>query len=156
MVSQRRYALRRHSSMNSGSFFFAEIVRIMSSLSPAGTVSVSTSVTNPYAYSRLTSASIPELIPTPWRFYTSLRRLNLKQFCRDSQANGSLCIPLSCQHLGGRKCVVYADSRSKDHSNDGQFPARLRTIWGKRRVRGCGCGEGNRGGGGVEPGAELG
>src|SRR6267378_8057194 len=87
IVSQRRYALRRHSSMNSGSFFFAEMVRMMSSLRPAGTVSVSTSVTNPYAYSRLTSASIPELIPTPWRFYTSLRRFNLKQFCRDSQAD---------------------------------------------------------------------
>src|SRR5438046_3215689 len=103
IVSQRRYALRRHSSMNSGSFFFAEIVRIISSLRPGGTVSVSTSVTNPYAYSRLTSASIPELIPTPWRFDTSLRRFNLKQFCRDSQANGCIAIPLSRQHLGGRK-----------------------------------------------------
>src|SRR5437868_8788433 len=81
--------------MNSGSFFFAEMVRIMSSLSPGGTVSVSTSVTNPYAYSRLTSASIPELIPTPWRFYTSLRRFNLKQICRDSQANRCIAIPLS-------------------------------------------------------------
>src|SRR5437764_6809550 len=145
MVSHRRYALSRHSSMNSGSFFFAEIVRMMSSLSPAGTVSVSTSVTNPYAYSRLTSASIPELIPTPWRFYTSLRRLNLKQFCRDSQANGCLSIPLSYQHLGGRKCVVYAGSRSTDHSNDGQFSARLRGLWrqcwvrnsrGRKRYRG--------------------
>src|SRR5450830_1532287 len=99
MVSQRRYALRRHSSMNDGSFFFAEMVRMMSSLRPGGTVSVSTSVTNPYAYSRLTSASIPELIPTPWRFYTSRRRFNLKQFCRDSQANDALSIPLSRQHL---------------------------------------------------------
>src|SRR5437868_15122631 len=103
MVSQRRYALSRHSSMNSGSFFLAEIVRIMSSLRPGGTVSVSTSVTNPYAYSRLTSASIPELIPTPWRFYTSLRKFNLKQFCRYSQANRYIVIPLSRQHLGGRK-----------------------------------------------------
>src|SRR5437868_64689 len=89
--------------MNSGSFFFAEMVRIMSSLSQGGTVSVSTSVTNPYAYSRLTSASIPELIPTPWRFYTSLRRFNLKQFCRDSQANTCLSILLSRQHLGGQQ-----------------------------------------------------
>ena len=42
-----------------------------------------------------------ELIPTPWRFYTSRRRFNLKQFCRDSQANTCLSIPLSRQHLGG-------------------------------------------------------
>src|SRR5882762_961709 len=89
--------------MNDGSFFFAELVRMMSSLRPDGTVSVSTSVTNPYAYSRLTRASTPELIPTPWRFYTSLRRLNLKQFCRDSQANTCLSIPLSRQHLRGWK-----------------------------------------------------
>src|SRR5438874_11207967 len=103
MVSQRRYALRRHSSMNSGSFFFEEISRMMSSLRPAGTVSVSTSVTNPYAYARLTSASIPELIPTPLRFYTSLRRFYLKQFCRDSQANKCLSILSSFQHLGGQR-----------------------------------------------------
>src|SRR5438270_13175451 len=87
--------------MDFGTFFLAEIVRISPSFRPAGTVSDSTSVTNPYAYSRLTSASIPELIPTPWRFYTSLRRFNLKQFCRDSQANTCIAIPLSRQHLGG-------------------------------------------------------
>src|SRR3954449_8461816 len=105
--------------MNAGSFFFAEMVRMMSSLRPGGTGSVSTSVTNPYAYSRLTSASIPELIPTPWRFYTSLRRFNLKQFCRDSQANTSLSILLSRQHLGGRKCVVWVRPRSLECPDDG-------------------------------------
>src|SRR5688572_22520515 len=64
---QRRYALRRHSSMNGGSFFFAEIMRMMSSFSPRGTVSVSTSVTKPCWYSRVTRDSIDELIKTPER-----------------------------------------------------------------------------------------
>src|SRR3954464_10242219 len=103
MVSHRRYALSRHSSMKAGSFFLVEMVRMMSSLSPGGTVSVSTSVTNPYAYSRLTSASIPELIPTPWRFYTSTSCRNLKHFCRDSQANTCLAILLTCQDLRRRR-----------------------------------------------------
>src|SRR3954468_12950261 len=87
--------------MNWGSFFLDEMSLMVSSLRPGATVSVSMPVTNPYAYSRLTSASIPELIQTPCRFYTSLRRFNLKQFCRDSQANTCLSIPLSRQHLGG-------------------------------------------------------
>src|SRR6476659_6209987 len=105
--------------MNSGSFFFAEIVRIMSSLSPAGTVSVSTSVTNPYAYSRLTSASIPELIPTPWRFYTSLRRLNLKQFCRDSQADSDETYVLVTSALTRlRKCAQRAGFHSSEQTKN--------------------------------------
>ncbi len=58
MVSQVRYALRRHSSSHSGSRFFAEIRRTTSSLRPFGTLSVSTSVTKPYRYSRLASSSI--------------------------------------------------------------------------------------------------
>ena len=36
MVSQWRNALSRHCSMKSGSFFLAEIMRMMSSLSPLG------------------------------------------------------------------------------------------------------------------------
>src|SRR3982750_3962131 len=111
--------------MNSGSFFFAEIVRITSSLSPAGTVSVSTSVTNPYAYSRLTSASIPELIATPWRFYTSLRKLNLKQFCRDSQANPGLSILLSRQHLGGWQCASGKRTHMAGDLDDRRFEGSL-------------------------------
>src|SRR5438093_13598345 len=53
-----REALRRQSSMNRGSFFFAEIRRTMSSFSPRGAVSASMSVTNPYLYSRFARASI--------------------------------------------------------------------------------------------------
>src|SRR5512137_1434301 len=44
--------------MNSGSFFLAEIRRMMSSLNPRGAASTSTSVTNPYLYSWLARASI--------------------------------------------------------------------------------------------------
>src|SRR5574337_549477 len=44
--------------MNSGSFFFAEIMRMTSSLNPQGIVSASTSVTKPYLYSWLARASI--------------------------------------------------------------------------------------------------
>src|SRR5436309_7789505 len=52
IVSQCRYAFRRHSSSHSGSPFLAEIRRITSSLSPTGTVSDSMSVTKPALYSR--------------------------------------------------------------------------------------------------------
>src|SRR5659263_743907 len=51
MVSQWRYALRRRSRRNSGSFFRDEISRMTPSLSPFGTVSASTDVTNPQRYS---------------------------------------------------------------------------------------------------------
>jgi hypothetical protein len=44
MVSQCRYAFRRHCSIQSGSSFLAEIWRIMSSLNPGGKDSVSMSV----------------------------------------------------------------------------------------------------------------
>src|SRR5438477_12129092 len=44
--------------MNSGSFFFREISRMMSSFSPGGAASASTSVTKPYLYSCLTNPSI--------------------------------------------------------------------------------------------------
>src|SRR5918992_5072739 len=65
IVCHRRYALRRHSSMNGGSFFFAEIMRMVSSFRPRGTVSVSMSVTKPCWYSRVTRDSIDELMTTP-------------------------------------------------------------------------------------------
>src|SRR3954451_24580724 len=58
MVSQCRYAFRRHCSIKSGSFFLAEIWRMISSFRPRGTVSVSTWVTKPYLYSRLASSAI--------------------------------------------------------------------------------------------------
>ena len=44
--------------MKLGSFFLAEIKRMISSLSPRGTVSASISVTNPYLYSWLTNSSV--------------------------------------------------------------------------------------------------
>ena len=55
---QRRRASKRHSVSQPGSSFFAEMARTTSSLKPGGKVSASMSVTNPAAYSRLTSASI--------------------------------------------------------------------------------------------------
>src|SRR5438045_2195733 len=58
MVSQCLYALSRHCSMKSGSFFLAEICRMVPSFKPRGTVSVSTSVTKPYLYSRFASSWI--------------------------------------------------------------------------------------------------
>src|SRR3989442_15129264 len=58
IVSQVRYALSRHSSSHSGSSFFAEMRRTISSLRPRGSDSCSTSVTKPYRYSRLASSSI--------------------------------------------------------------------------------------------------
>src|SRR3990170_1986788 len=56
IVSQWRYARRRHSSSHSGSFFFWEIRRTMSSLRPFGTISSSMSATNPALYSRVASS----------------------------------------------------------------------------------------------------
>src|SRR5712664_2950134 len=50
MVSQWRYAPRRHSSSQAGSVFFAEMKRTVSSLSPFGAFSDSISVSNPYLY----------------------------------------------------------------------------------------------------------
>src|SRR5690606_41693568 len=50
--SHLRYAARRHSSRNSGSFLMAESRRIVSSLSPGGNVTDSISVTKPAEYSR--------------------------------------------------------------------------------------------------------
>ncbi len=45
---QARNAFSRQSSSHSGSFFLAEMSRTTSSFSPLGTMSCSTSVTNPY------------------------------------------------------------------------------------------------------------
>src|SRR3954464_8091615 len=50
MVSQRRYASNRHSSIQAGSFFFAEMKRTVSSDSPLGALSDSIVVSNPYRY----------------------------------------------------------------------------------------------------------
>src|SRR5215467_821997 len=50
MVSQWRYAPRRHSKSQAGSFFFAEMKRTVSSLSPLGAFSDSMNVSNPYLY----------------------------------------------------------------------------------------------------------
>jgi len=47
MVSQWRYDLRRKSSSQSGSLFFAEMNRMVSSFSPFGAVSASIGVTKP-------------------------------------------------------------------------------------------------------------
>ena len=48
IVSQWRNDFRRHSSSHSGSSFFAEMRRTMSSFNPGATVSASMSVTKPY------------------------------------------------------------------------------------------------------------
>src|SRR5437016_2116238 len=58
MVSQCRYAFSRHSNMNLGSFFLAEIRWMTSSFRPRGQVSASISVTNPCLYSRLASSAV--------------------------------------------------------------------------------------------------
>src|ERR1035438_7386449 len=50
-VSQWRYAFNLHSSSHSGSFFFAEMNRTISSLNPFGAESDSKSEMNPYLYS---------------------------------------------------------------------------------------------------------
>src|SRR5262244_671590 len=50
MVSQRLKASSRHASIHSGSFFFAEMKRTMSSERPLGAFSDSISVSNPYLY----------------------------------------------------------------------------------------------------------
>jgi len=52
MVSQRRYASSRHSSIQAGSFFFAEMNLMVSSERPLGALSDSISVSNPYRYGR--------------------------------------------------------------------------------------------------------
>src|SRR6188508_2784027 len=62
IVCQRRNALRRQSSSHSGSFFLAEMIRTVSSESPAAIVSDSMSVSKPAWYSLLISDSIELLI----------------------------------------------------------------------------------------------
>src|ERR1041384_2857711 len=57
IVSQWRNALRRNTDIHSGSFFFATIKRIVSSVRPRGITSDSMSVTKPYLYSCLASNS---------------------------------------------------------------------------------------------------
>src|SRR5829696_4163029 len=57
IVSQCRKAFRRNSSIHSGSFFFATITRIVSSVIPRGIMSDSISVTKPYLYSCLLKSS---------------------------------------------------------------------------------------------------
>src|SRR6266480_5720273 len=52
IVSQCRYAFSRQSSSHLGSFFLAEMKRMISSFSPIGAESASISVTNPHLYSR--------------------------------------------------------------------------------------------------------
>ena len=48
IVCQKRNAFSRHSSSHSGSPFLSEMIRMISSFSPAGTASASISVTKPY------------------------------------------------------------------------------------------------------------
>jgi hypothetical protein len=62
IVCQRRNALSRQSSSHSGSFFLAEMIRTVSSVSPAAIVSASMSVSKPAWYSLLISVSIELLI----------------------------------------------------------------------------------------------
>src|SRR5215213_4002752 len=62
IVCQRRNALSRQSSSHSGSFFLAEMIRTVSSESPAAIVSASMSVSKPAWYSLLISDSIELLI----------------------------------------------------------------------------------------------
>src|SRR5215207_1993890 len=50
MVSQCRYASRRHSSIHSGSLFFLEMKATISSDRPLGALSDSISVVKPYLY----------------------------------------------------------------------------------------------------------
>ncbi len=50
MVSQRRYASSRHSVIQVGSSFFAEMKRTVSSFRPFGAFSERMSVTKPYLY----------------------------------------------------------------------------------------------------------
>src|SRR6185295_18515416 len=57
-VTQHRNAFNRHSNSHSGSFFFFEIRRTVSSVNPRGAASASTSVTKPYSYSLFTNCSI--------------------------------------------------------------------------------------------------
>src|SRR3954471_22031231 len=74
MVSQCRNAFSRHSSNHSGSPFFFEISRMISSFNPGGADSVSTSVTKPYLYSCLTNPSIVSvavLIKSPEKILVS-------------------------------------------------------------------------------------
>src|SRR5215213_2853858 len=58
IFSQLRYAFSLHSSIHSGSFFLAEMKRIIPSFNPLGASSASISVTKPYLYSLRTVFSI--------------------------------------------------------------------------------------------------
>src|SRR3712207_4177668 len=58
IVSHWRKALRRNSSIHSGSPFFSEMRRTVSSVSPLGITSDSMSVTKPYLYSLFVKSSM--------------------------------------------------------------------------------------------------
>src|SRR5512139_278246 len=75
--------------MNAGSLFLAEIRRMVSSVSPRGAASTSTSVTNPYLYSWLAKASIvlvEVLIISP---VASIRGCSPWQQARRSSGSGA-------------------------------------------------------------------
>src|SRR5215207_6983443 len=107
MVSHRRYALRRHSSSHSGSFFFAEMSRTVSSLSPRGMVSASMSVTKPYWYSRLTSCSMELLMELPQVFVLTTAECGVPRvWVRSGRSHVPLCPErLSHAALGTRHFI---------------------------------------------------
>src|SRR6185437_16066102 len=93
MDSHRRYALSRHSTMNGGSCFLAEIARTVASLKPGGIVSASISVTNPCWYSRLISDSIELLMPGPPSFASSLMlALRVGHPAGDARSDPGACV----------------------------------------------------------------
>src|SRR5438552_3404488 len=93
MVSHCRYAFSRHSSMNSGSFFLAEIIRMMSSFRPLGTCSAPMSVTKPHLYSWFARASMELAVvltqfSSKYQYIFSL--LNLYKFVKISSERQNL------------------------------------------------------------------
>src|SRR3990170_4712800 len=61
-LAQWLYDFSRQANIQGGSFFLAEIRRMVYSLSPRGAESDSISVTNPYRYSRFASSSICSVV----------------------------------------------------------------------------------------------
>src|SRR5215208_7992905 len=101
-LSQPRNALSRHSSSHSGSPFFAEMRRMMSSFRPLGAESDSISVTKPYLYSLLTRVSTDELMRSPGTRSEdeTSRPTPLNLHCRSAHGTRMRCSRSKCAHGG--------------------------------------------------------
>src|SRR5919206_4168668 len=100
-----RYALRRNSSIHSGSPFFSLMRRTVSSLSPFGMTSDSISVTKPYLYSLFVSSSI-ELISLSFPSNSFAQSVNLVERRRRRRSDRRGRLPSELRERDARESAL--------------------------------------------------